>query len=93
MVPKNHTKSACNCVVLNLEIRHGFIPITALCHPAISSLGSSHIEVTSYQHVSDLELANSVHCSNQSIDVLIGADFYHHFIFGEVMLLGVKMGP
>ena len=68
-----------------LETKHGFIPITVLCHPAICSPMSSRIEVTHYPHLSGLELANSVHSSNQSIDVLIGADFYHHFILGEVI--------
>ena len=41
--------------------------------------------VMRYPHLSGLDLANSVHCSNQSIDVLIGADFYHHFVLGEVI--------
>ena len=82
---ENYTKRVCNRVVLNLEIKHGFIPITALSHPAICSPVSSRIEVTRYPHLSGLELANSVHCSNQSIDVLIGADFYHHFVLGEVI--------
>ena len=82
---ENYTKRVCDRVVLNLETKHGFIPITALCHPAICSPVSSHIEVTRYPHLSGLELANSVHCCNQSIDVLIGADFYHNFVLGEVI--------
>jgi len=82
---ENYIKRVCDRVVLNLETKHGFIPITALCHPAICSPISSRIEVTRYPHLRGLELANSVHCSNQSIDVLIGADFYHNFVLGEVI--------
>ena len=80
---ENYTKRVCDRVVFNLEAKHGFIPITV--HPQCSPV-SSRIEVTRYPHLSGLELANSVHCSNQSIDVLIGADLYHHCVFlGEVL--------
>ena len=68
---------ACDRVVLNLEVKHDVIPITALCHPTICFPESSRIEVASYSHLSGLELANGVHCSNQPIDILKEAAFYY----------------
>ena len=46
---------------------------------------SSRIDITRYPHLSGLELANSAYCSNQSIDVLTDADFYHHSVLGEII--------
>ncbi len=82
---ENYVTKSCDRLVLNIELNNDFMPITALCHPAIYSPMSSRIEVTQYPHLMGLELANSFNCSNQSIDILIGADFYHDIVIGEVM--------
>ncbi len=82
---QNYVKKSCDRVVLNLELNDDYVPITALCHPAICSPVSSRIEVTQYPHLRGLDLANNVNCSNQPIDILIGADFYHDIVLGDVI--------
>ena len=60
------------------------VSLTAICYPVICSMLPSIREVDNYAHLSSLEL---VDCSggtdSDTIEVLVGSDYYWKFVTGE----------
>ena len=82
-----YRKQSCTRVKVRIEIMdRNFVEITALSHPVICSPVKSPVNVNKYTHLLGLELADlsDVNASD-SIDILIGANFYHEFVLGETI--------
>lgn len=62
------------------------VDIKALTFPAICSNVSSKVDVQRYDHLRFLELADDVDIeNNDTIDILIGSDYYWQFMTGNVV--------
>ena len=83
----NGERRKCESVKLNVEIGIGCQPISlnALSFPKICSPLLSRVDVGNYAHLRGLNIADSVDGELKQIDMLIGADFYHDFVLGEVI--------
>ena len=63
------------------------LSLTAVSYPAICSTLPSITRVSNYSHLAGLELADNSDCrdnGSNSIDVLIGSDYYWTFVIGEM---------
>ena len=82
-----YQKHKCDLVKLKLETQGKPVEITALSYPTICSPFASPINVECYPHLQGLYLADSKSCNNVSdcVSVLIGADYYHSIVKGEVV--------
>ena len=67
------------------------VEISALTYPTICSPLGSHIDLHLYPHQEGLQLTDRSTNSTERIDILIGADFYHNIVIGEVLRGG--FGP
>ena len=67
------------------------VEISALTHPTICSPLGSLVELRLYPHLQGLQHADRSTNSKERIDVLIGAEFYHNILIGEVLRGG--FGP
>ena len=61
------------------------VEISALTHPTMCSPLGSHIDLHLYPHLQGLQLADRSTKSKECIYILIGADFYHNIVIGEVL--------
>ena len=60
------------------------VSLTAICYPVICSTLPSIREVDNYAHLSSLELADCWEgTDSDTIDVLVGSDYYWKFVTGE----------
>lgn len=77
-----------NCDLVDLYIQdknHGKIKIRTLSFPVICSSLPSRINVAEFPHLEGLELADELEDGDdESIDVLIGTDFYWQIVLGEI---------
>ena len=67
------------CQVVTLPLRSSkdeYVEISALNFPVICSPLPKRIDVTKYPHLADLDLADSSAIDQDSIDILIGSDYY-----------------
>ena len=84
-----YCKQSCTRIKVKIEtLDHQFIEITALSHPVICSPIKSPVNINSYVHLLDLELADNlenVEKDHEIINILIGANFYHEFVLGETI--------
>ena len=74
------------CQVFTLPLRSSkdeFVEISALNFPVICSPLPKRIDVTKYPHLTDLDLADSPANEHDSIDILIGSDYYWDIVTGE----------
>lgn len=75
-----------NCDVVKLQVRRSgcedAIKISALTFPVICSPLPGKVSVN-YPHLDGLELADEPFDAEGSIDILIGCDYYWHFVTGE----------
>lgn len=75
-----------NCDVVKLQVRRSgcedAIKISALTFPVICSPLPGKVSVN-YLHLDGLELADEPFDAEGSIDILIGCDYYWHFVTGE----------
>ena len=76
-------KQNCELVEFNLEGKdHGKLTIKALSFPVICSSLPTRVNIEDFPH---LELADEFeHDRNESIDVLIGSDYYWQIVIGEM---------
>ena len=87
----NNKSKRQNCEVFKFNIRSRKggenIELRAINFPTICSPVKSEVNIENYPHLSDLELADiDEHATgNDSIDILVGADFYWHFVTGDVV--------
>ena len=80
-----HEKKLCKLVTVRVDVAGQVVPVNALAYPTICSPISSCITVSEYPHVRGLQFADSMEVSEKQIDLLIGADYYYHFITGEII--------
>ena len=79
----NYRKQKCNVVKLCLQTRsHEELELYALNYPVICSPLPSKISVVDYVHLEGLDFADNFD-SSESIDVLIGSDYYWDFVTGD----------
>ena len=78
----------CDLIALTLQGRMGKdIEIQVLSFPAICSPLQTAVVVDQYPHLRDLDLADNdtdEDCSD-SIDILIGSDYYWHVVIGDII--------
>jgi len=82
----NYSKKECDMVEVRLQGRQGStVTIVALSFPTICAPLPSPVEIDQYPHLQELELADHkldhTDCG-ESIDVLIGSDFYWDVVTG-----------
>jgi len=81
----NYRNQKCDVVKLCLETRDNkLFELTALKFPAICSALPNKINVIDLPHLDGLELADQFD-DNDSIDVLIGSDYYWDIVSGETV--------
>ncbi|XP_044184801.1 uncharacterized protein LOC122964943 [Acropora millepora] len=79
----NYRKQKCNVVKLCLQTRqHEELELYAVNFPVICSPLPSRVNVANYIHLEGLELADNFD-NTESIDVLIGSDYYWDFVSGD----------
>ena len=74
------------CQVFTLPLRSSkdeFVEISALNFPVICSPLPKRKDVTKYPHLTDLDLADSPANDHDSVDILIGSDYYWDIVTGE----------
>ncbi|PFX11353.1 hypothetical protein AWC38_SpisGene24962, partial [Stylophora pistillata] len=74
------------CQVVTLPLRSNkdqYVEISALNFPVICSPLPKRIDVTKYPHLIDLDLADRSAIDLDSIDILIGTDYYWDIVTGE----------
>ena len=69
----------------------GKLAISTLSYPVICSNISSDVDISEFPHLSGLRLADSPSKQGERIDLLIGMNYYHHIVTGEVVK--GKSGP
>ncbi|XP_028400806.1 uncharacterized protein LOC114523939 [Dendronephthya gigantea] len=80
-------KQNCEMFSFNLQGKNSEIDIeiSALAFPVICSPVTTTIDVQAYPHLDGLQLADNSDIENQSIDMLLGADYYYKIITGEIV--------
>ena len=79
----NYRKQKCNVVKLCLQTRNREeLELYAVNFPVICSPLPSRVNVANYIHLEGLELADNFD-NTESIDVLIGSDYYWDFVSGD----------
>ena len=79
----NYRKQKCNVVKLCLQtLNREELELYAVNFPVICSLLPSRVNVADYIHLQGLELADNFD-NTESIDVLIGSDYYWDFVSGD----------
>ena len=82
---RNFRKQKCDVVTLHLEsCNDETVKVSVLSFPAICSALPTRVDASSYPHLQGLQLAD---CSDSqdSIDVLIGSDYYWDFVTNEIV--------
>lgn len=83
---KIYRKQKCEVVQLSLyKNNRETVNISALTFPKICSALPTKIDVDQCPNIKSLELASDPSQDNKPIDVLIGSDFYWHFVTGNVI--------
>jgi len=89
----NYRKQKCAVVKLCLQTRsHEELELFALNYPVICSPLPSKINVADYVYLEGLDFAEDFD-STESIDVLIGSDYYWDFVTGDSIALKANMVP
>ncbi|XP_028403926.1 uncharacterized protein LOC114526512 [Dendronephthya gigantea] len=80
-------KQNCEMFSFNLQGKNSEIDIeiSALAFPVICSPVTTTIDVQAYPHLDGLQLADNSDIENQSIDMLLRADYYYKIITGEIV--------
>ena len=79
-----YRKQKCQDVTLPLRSsKDEYVEISALNFPVICSPLPKRIDATKYPHLADLDLADSSAIDQDSIDILIGSDYYWDIVTGE----------
>ena len=79
----NYQKQKCNVVKLCLQTRsHKELELVALNYPVICSPLPNKINVADFVHLEGLDFADNFD-STESIDVLIGSNYYWDFVTGD----------
>lgn len=77
-------KQKCQVVTLPLlSNKDEYVEISALNFPVICLPLPKRIDVTKYPHLTDLDLADRSVIDQDSIDILIGSDYYWDIVTGE----------
>ena len=85
-------KQKCSVVTVNLElVDSSELAISALSYPVICSHISSDVDVSEFPHLRGLRLADSPIKQGERIDLLIGMNYYHQIVTGEIVK--GKSGP
>ncbi len=58
--------------------------LSVLSVPVICSAISSYVDINSFPHLQGLKLADGNISGDRRVDILIGADYYHRIVLGEV---------
>ena len=83
---KIYRKQKCEVVELSLyKFGNKTVNITALTFPTICSTLLTKVDLNKYESLKSLQLASDPSHDNKPIDVLIGSDFYWHFVTGNVI--------
>ena len=61
------------------------IELSALAFPVICSPVSTRINIQEFPHLDGLQFADNLDGGDQSIDMLLGADYYYKIVTGEVI--------
>ena len=79
----SYRKQKCDVVELCLQTRnHEEVELYAVNFPVICSPLPSRVNIADYVHLKGLELAENLD-NTESIDVLIGSDYYWDFVSGD----------
>ena len=78
-------KQGCDRVQINVEVGDNVVKIKALTFPVICSPMATRVDIKAYPHLQGLQLADNFNSSDREIDLLIGADYYHEFVTGDII--------
>ena len=86
---EKYRKHNCAQVEVSLETAgNNHVKIKALSYPTICSPVKSNVTIESFEHLLGLELADDpcrVESEDESIDLLIGLNYYYDFVIGDVI--------
>ena len=79
-------KQSCERVEINVDVGDNVLSIKALTFPTICSPMATRVDLKAYPHLQGLQLADSFSSpSDREIGLLIGADYYHEFVTGDII--------
>ena len=80
-------RQKCDMFSLQLQGEDGVLDIelSALAFPVICSPVSTRINIQEFPHLDGLQFADNLDGGDQSIDMLLGADYYYKIVTGEVI--------
>ena len=80
-------RQKCDMFSLQLQGEDGELDIelSALAFPVICSPVSTRINIQEFPHLDGLQFADNLDGGDQSIDMLLGADYYYKIVTGEVI--------
>ena len=80
-------RQKCDMFSLQLQGEDGELDIelSALAFPVICSSVSTRINIQEFPHLDGLQFADNLDGEDQSIDMLLGADYYYRIVTGEVI--------
>ena len=81
---QKYSKKQCERVVLNLEVENDVVPVKVLSFPQLCSPISRHVDISRYPHLQGLNLADRFTEGNRTVDLVLGIDYYHVIVQGEV---------
>lgn len=84
----HHKSKGCDVVQVSLckSGSSDHIKFTALCFPAICTTLPSVADVQNFEHLNGLQLADDLDNPRETIDILIGSDFYWDIVTGDVRM-------
>ncbi len=80
-------RQKCDMFSLQLQGEDGELDIelSSLAFPVICSPVSTRINIQEFPHLDGLQFADNLDRGDQSIDMLLGADYYYKIVTGEVI--------
>lgn len=81
---ETYVKKSCDRVKVNLEVGGEVLSIKALSFPKLCSPVVTSVEVGQFPHLRGLKLANSYPSSEQRIGIVLGLDYYHDIVQGDI---------
>ena len=81
---EKYSKKQCERVVFNLEVENEVVPVKAVSFPQLCSPISRNVDISRYPHLQGLNLADIFTEGNRTVDLVLGIDYYHTIVQGEV---------
>ena len=86
-------KQSCEMVEIGIQGLDGVftIEVKALAFPVICSPVATRVDIAEFPQLDGLEFADEIYGASETIDILLGADYYYEVVTGEI--IKGEMGP